>query len=910
MIISICIIGLFLNAMPLIIGETEKCYVLNSSVILDDTQSMNNLVKSQTMYLDDENEIVLTFSFDSPILTDFFQNGKRYTQVIMDGLPAIGDTGVPMLPVKPVNILLPQKTAVESITVTKGETVVIGDGYNVKLGSKPVTMNAITENTVTESEICKSIRFNSILPYPTSDFKNVGTYNFRGYSFATLVIYPVHYIGQNQQIYYYDTMTVTIKTTESDFVDPLFRSSPVDDMMMREIVDNYCKSDTYVISDPLSFPSSILNPTESYEYIIITNEALKNASGNYTFQDLIQYKIENGISAAIFTVEDIYSNYQGVDGAEKIRNFIKDAYVNHCTEYVLLGGDSDIIPIRKFYVVSDSEDGIETEIISDLYFECLDGSFDGNGNGIWGEPNDGEGGGDVDLVAEVYVGRACAGDSTEVSNFVMKTLSYEQKSESAPYLTKALLAGSYLGFNGVSEYASTSLDELVNGSDAHGYSTVGIPSDTYQIDKLYDSPDYEWSKADLVSRMNSEINIINHFGHGNKVGWAEKIENEDVLTLTNINGSFIYSQACLVGLFDDGALSYMDCFAEYLTVKTCNASFAVIMNANYGWGKWNSTDGPSQRFNREFLDSIFNEGVRDSRKSQLGVANQDSKEDNLWRINEDCMRWCYYELNLFGDPQASLKPIPHYDHDVAVDSIELSENILPGESFELNMTVANQGLSNETNISGTISITEVIDNTTIYEYPWTIDFLASGDKASVEITYILPRGLYRMSADVDSIPEEEILFNNHMNFAVFVGENDPPNKPAKPSGQINGKVGVEYTYSTFTTDPDGDQLYYKWCWGTDPNSGYCMYSNWIGPYESGETINTSHAWGYRGSYSIQVRAKDVYGAISEWSDPLSVSMPVNYQSIKSQPLLLKLLQRFPGFTGFFNTLGFRTPSPQ
>jgi hypothetical protein len=274
------------------------------------------------------------------------------------------------------------------------------------------------------------------------------------------------------------------------------------------------------------------------------------------------------------------------------------------------------------------------------------------------------------------------------------------------------------------------------------------------------------------------------------------------------------------------------------------------------------------------------------------------------------MRWCYYELNLFGDPQASIKPIPHYDHDVAVDSLELSGNILPGESFELNMTVANQGLSNETNISGVISITEVTSNTVIYEYPWTIDYLASSGKASVEITYVLPRGLYRMSADVDPISEDEILFNNHMNFAVFVGENDPPNKPAKPSGQINGKIGVEYTYSTFTTDPDGDQLYYKWCWGTDPNSGYCMYSNWIGPYESGETINTLHAWGYRGSYSIQVRAKDVYGVISEWSDPLSVSMPVNYQSIKSQPLLLKLLQRFPGFTGFFNTLGFRTLSPQ
>ena len=33
-----------------------------------------------------------------------------------------------------------------------------------------------------------------------------------------------------------------------------------------------------------------------------------------------------------------------------------------------------------------------------------------------------------------------------------------------------------------------------------------------------------------------------------------------------------------------------------------SGAFAVIMNARYGWGTRNSTDGPSQRFDRQFWD--------------------------------------------------------------------------------------------------------------------------------------------------------------------------------------------------------------------------------------------------------------------------------------------------------------------
>lgn len=103
--------------------------------------------------------------------------------------------------------------------------------------------------------------------------------------------------------------------------------------------------------------------------------------------------------------------------------------------------------------------------------------------------------------------------------------------------------------------------------------------------------------------------------------------------------------------------------------------------------------------------------------------------------------------------------------------------------------------------------------------------------------------------------------------------NNPPNKPNTPSGPESGIINKLYTYTTSAIDPDGDNLYYKWDWGDGP------FSNWLGPYSSGETVSASHSWTESGIYAIRVKAKDVHGAESEWSEPLPILMPLshNYQ---------------------------------
>lgn len=103
-------------------------------------------------------------------------------------------------------------------------------------------------------------------------------------------------------------------------------------------------------------------------------------------------------------------------------------------------------------------------------------------------------------------------------------------------------------------------------------------------------------------------------------------------------------------------------------------------------------------------------------------------------------------------------------------------------------------------------------------------------------------------------------------------DNNRPDKPAKPSGSEKGKTGEEYAYTTSTTDADGDQLYYMFDWG-DGN-----YSEWLGPYNSGDICEAKHTWSQDGSYSIKVMSKDAHDGDSDWSDPLPVSMPKTYEN--------------------------------
>jgi hypothetical protein len=123
-------------------------------------------------------------------------------------------------------------------------------------------------------------------------------------------------------------------------------------------------------------------------------------------------------------------------------------------------------------------------------------------------------------------------------------------------------------------------------------------------------------------------------------------------------------------------------------------------------------------------------------------------------------------------------------------------------------------------------------------------------------------------------------------FITMEAANFPPNKPSKPFGIINVKINVEYTYISGTVDPNEDHVYYLWDWGDGNNSG------WLGPYNSGALCEGKYTWSAKDNYTVKVKAKDIYGKESDWSDTLPITISYSYNKSVLQFLEL-LFQRFP-----------------
>ena len=120
----------------------------------------------------------------------------------------------------------------------------------------------------------------------------------------------------------------------------------------------------------------------------------------------------------------------------------------------------------------------------------------------------------------------------------------------------------------------------------------------------------------------------------------------------------------------------------------------------------------------------------------------------------------------------------------------------------------------------------------------------------------------------------------------FTTLSDSPSKPSTPDGPTEGKVGQSQTYSTSTSDPNGDDISYGWDWNGDS-----VVDEWTDFKSSGTPVSTSHTWTSGFTGEIKVKGKDTNDEEGPWSDPLAVSMPRSKQA--TYPLLQKLLELFP-----------------
>jgi hypothetical protein len=142
--------------------------------------------------------------------------------------------------------------------------------------------------------------------------------------------------------------------------------------------------------------------------------------------------------------------------------------------------------------------------------------------------------------------------------------------------------------------------------------------------------------------------------------------------------------------------------------------------------------------------------------------------------------------------------------------------------------------------------------------------------------------------DVNNPTDEEITMvvtaHNYLFDQQNFYWNRAPDIPSKPSGPKNGEIDIEYNFSTYTTDPEEEQLYYWFDWGDGTNS------DWLGPFESGETCKASHAWTERGGFNITVKAKDINDMEGSWSEVAKIwisNEPSNMPKIRGPRFFVK-----------------------
>ncbi|HWR63958.1 MAG TPA: PKD domain-containing protein, partial [Candidatus Thermoplasmatota archaeon] len=109
---------------------------------------------------------------------------------------------------------------------------------------------------------------------------------------------------------------------------------------------------------------------------------------------------------------------------------------------------------------------------------------------------------------------------------------------------------------------------------------------------------------------------------------------------------------------------------------------------------------------------------------------------------------------------------------------------------------------------------------------------------------------------------------------VLSPPNNPPEPPAKPEGPAEVYAHQKYDYTTRTTDPDNDQVEYKWRF----HLGDLLfnYNKWsYPPSDSGDDHTQSNIWDSTGKRWVYVKARDIWHShniLSDYSKPLEVNV--------------------------------------
>lgn len=633
--------------------------------------------------------------------------------------------GHPELPVIQYNMIIPENLSVHFVEVLNFSEQELAGGHTVYPAQKLITTEEQAIFTQPDDQIYQLNQ-----KYPSSIVEHVHTGNFNGHRIASFLISPLRYNPVAQKLYFYDEITLKIhyKSNLQPVVKPerLFKedmhrieravqklvANPADIFQNRPMIEEA------TISSGIESTPSPSQQGIGVRYLVITTDALASA-----FAPLVEWKNKTGVSAEIRTLEWITENtIPGVDDAETIRNFIKWAYQKWGTQYVLLGGDTDVIPTRFIFT--------NTVITaSDMYFSDLDGTWNYDGDSQFGEVED-----SLDYYPEVYVSRFPVRNTTEVSNLVNKTLKYLKAQNMPTDYGKNLLT------------VAPNLWQPGDGSVICDFVTDSVPGYINQAN-LEEGGTPGTSPPTVINYLNQGFNFIYTPVHGMFNGIAtekgEGLHNFEMDDLTNGNLSIWLLSSCSTN--DIAQNSFSEHFMNNDT--SGGVGFIGSTDRDYPYGMMFS--------NQHLLTSLYDNSI-----TELSPANLLSKLDyvpwySLW---DSPMRQLYLTYLTLGDPQLNIwtNDLVTTLANISVEQIYLGHNSItvgldpePNEEamvciykeddvWEMKNTIGGEAdFDFEVHTFGTVYITITTQNLKPIELVYSVESIEAGhlrmsDKALIE----------------------------------------------------------------------------------------------------------------------------------------------------------------------------------
>ena len=647
------------------------------------------------------------------------------------------DPGAPMLPYYALRVLVPFGESVEAVDLTLQNPRLLSRGTVPAMArtQQPTSMPA------PDTTLPNPLIWNVDSPWPTESYRYLGTQFQRGYQIAVINVFPYKYNPVTRELLVYEDISLSLHASpDRDLSSRQANMLRRDANALRELAEmvvNPSEANSYAGAERFRThvpQSRLIDLSTPKRMIVITDPTRVD-----WFTDYVQWREANGVSTGIFTTQDIYAQYTGIDNAAKVRAFIIDAYQSWAAtstplEYVILGGDDEIVPERGAY--GQVGDTVDTRMPVDIYFSNLDGNWDANNNQIYGEILD-----DTDMVPELHIGRFPAELQSEFQNMFRKIQYYVQNTTFSNNI--ALMFGENLNWNPVTW-----------GGDYKDDVATHIP-ETYELRTLYQR-DGTYNENLVWNAINDGANVMNHMGHANETFLMGQ-GNNTIEQLQNTEYGFLYTQGCYPAAFDQRTSGDGECIAEHM-VTTAGGLFSFIGNTRYGWYMPGGINGASQFYDRQYFIGLF-----ETLNTELGKALTYSRAQNLnAALTNDVMRWCYYEVVLFGDPSISVKyPDPSLPL-LSLESYEITDedgdgdgSFNPGESLRIYPRVRNQdGWAAAHNVS--VTVTGMPYGVQLLGPCISIADLAPGALSSpdlyisFQLPYDLPYGEYNLKLSIDA----------------------------------------------------------------------------------------------------------------------------------------------------------------